>query len=162
MERVKEKKIASPFLENERKGGMSVCNIAYTECLRGEPLVTVALSSCSDAFRRTFLRECQGFLLEFLKVLNQSAYAKSGWASSLSCFSPDMMLLGDESYAVVLFKDLTTYFWTVGVYPRWIARQLLTSLNLCSLNYGDGTNGWFLLSRTVSLSCVIPGYWTVV
>ena len=89
-------------------------NIPYTECLRGEPLVTVALSSCSDAFRRAFLRECQGFLLEFLKVLNQSAYAKSGLASSLSCFSPDMMLLGDESYAVVLFKDLTTYFLDCG------------------------------------------------
>ena len=76
--------------------------------------MTVALSSCSDALRRTFLRECQGFLLEFLKVLNQSAYAKSGLASSLSCFSPDMMLLGDESYAVVLFKDLTTYFLDCG------------------------------------------------
>ena len=86
-------------------------NIAYTECLRGEPLVTV---SCSDAFRRTFLRECQGFLLEFLKVLIQSAYAKSGLASSLSCFSPDKMLLGDESYAVVLFKDLTTCFLDCG------------------------------------------------
>ena len=89
-------------------------NIAYTECLRGEPLVTVALSSCSDALRRTSLRECQGFLLEFLKVLNKSAYAKSGLASSLSCFSPHMMLLGDESYAVVLFKDLTTYFLDCG------------------------------------------------
>ena len=95
-------------------------NIAYSECLRGEPLVTVALSSCLDPLHRTFLREFQGFLLEFLKVLNQSAHAKSGLASSLSCFSPDMILQGDESYVVVLFKDVTTYFLECG---------RLTSLN---------------------------------
>ena len=83
-------------------------NIPFVECLRGEPLVTVALSACGDAVRRPFLRECHGFLSEFLKVLNQSAYAKSVLSSNLSCFSPDMMLLGDESYAVQLFKDLTT------------------------------------------------------
>ena len=76
--------------------------------------MTVALSSCGDPLRRTFLRECHGFFLEFLKVLNQSAYAKSCLASSLSCFSPDMMLQGDESYAVVLFKDLISYFLECG------------------------------------------------
>ena len=73
-----------------------------------------SISSCSNALRRTLLRECQGILLEFFKVLNQSVYAKSSLASSLGCFFPDMMLQGDESYAVVLFKDLTTYFLDCG------------------------------------------------
>ena len=47
-------------------------------------------------------------------MLNQSPYAKSGLASSLSCFSLDMMLQGDESYSVILFKNLTTFLLGCG------------------------------------------------
>ena len=89
-------------------------NVSYIDCLRSEPIVIKALDGCSDAVKRGFLRECHGFLMEFLKVLNTSAYATSRLCSSLSCFSPDMLLMGEEAYTVSLFRDLVSCLQTCG------------------------------------------------
>ena len=74
----------------------------------------MALDGCSDAVKRSFLRECQGSLMELLKVLNTSAYATSRLSSSLSCFSPDKLLQGDEAYTVSLFRALVSCLQTCG------------------------------------------------
>ena len=89
-------------------------NLSYIDCLRSELIVVKALGVCSDAVKRRFLRECHGFLMEFLKVLNASAYATSRLSSSLSCFSPDMLLMGEEAYTVSLFRDLVSCLQTCG------------------------------------------------
>ena len=47
-----------------------------------------------------------GYLLEFLKCLGASSYAKSHVARSLSCLSVDMLLGGDADYVIKLFQDL--------------------------------------------------------
>ena len=52
--------------------------------------------------------------MKFLKVLNTSAYATSRLCSSLSCFSPDMLLMGEEAYTVSLFRDLVSCLQTCG------------------------------------------------
>ena len=41
----------------------------------GEPSILKALRGWDDAPRRSFLRECQGCLLELLKQLRSSPYA---------------------------------------------------------------------------------------
>ena len=56
--------------------------------------------------RRSFLRECLGYLSEFLKVLGSCSYAKFRVARSLSCLSVDMLLGGDADYVMDLFQDL--------------------------------------------------------
>ena len=89
-------------------------NVSYIDCLRSEPIVIKALDGCGDAVKRSFLRECHGFLMEFLKVLNTSAYATSRLSSSLCCFSPDMLLMGEEAYTVSLFRDLVSCLQTCG------------------------------------------------
>ena len=89
-------------------------NVAYVDCLRSEPIVLKALQGCSDAVKRNFLRECHGFLMEFLKVLNVSSYSTSLLASSLSCLSPDMLLQGDEAYTVSLFRELVSCLQACG------------------------------------------------
>ena len=89
-------------------------NVYYIDCLRSQPIVIKALGGCGDAVKRSFLRECQGFLMEFLKVLNTSAYAISQLPSSLSCFSPDMLPMGEEAYTVSLFRDLISCLQTCG------------------------------------------------
>ena len=89
-------------------------NVAYVDCLRSEPIVLKALQGCSDAAKRNFLRECHGFLMEFLKVLNVSSYSTSLLASSLSCLSPDMLLQGDEAYTVSLFRELVSCLQACG------------------------------------------------
>ena len=67
-----------------------------------------ALQDFDDAHRRTFLRECQGSLLELLKRLGSSAYSSSRVARSLSCLGGDMLLCGDAEYVVDLFQDLVS------------------------------------------------------
>ena len=89
-------------------------NIPYVECLVGEPIVMKVLSGCTVAVRRSFLRESQSMLMAFLRVLNESRFMRSRLSSSLSCFSPDMLLLGDESYAVELFRDLVAVYQECG------------------------------------------------
>ena len=81
-------------------------NVAGAECLQGEPSIMKAMRGLDDGSRRSFLKECQGFLLEFLKCLGASSYAKSRVARSLSCLSVDMLLGGDVDYVVELFQDL--------------------------------------------------------
>ena len=73
----------------------SWANVAASECVQGEPSIMKALRGLDDGLRRSFLRECQGYLLEFLKVLGSCSYAKSRIARSLSCLSVDMLLGGD-------------------------------------------------------------------
>ena len=73
---------------------------------QGEPSLMKALRGLDESLRRTFLRECQGSLLEFLKVLGSCSYVKSRIARSLSCLSVDMLLGGDADYVVDLFQDL--------------------------------------------------------
>ena len=63
--------------------------VSYIECLRTEPLFVTALVGCTEAVRKSFLRKGYGFLMEFLKVLNNSVFMDSRLASNLSCFSPD-------------------------------------------------------------------------
>ena len=55
----------------------SWANVARAECLQGEPSFMKALRGSDEGSRRSFLRECQGYLLEFLKCLGASSYAKS-------------------------------------------------------------------------------------
>ena len=67
-------------------------NVTTAECLQSEPSVLAALRGFDDAPRRSFLRECQVYLFEFLKQLGSSAYANSCVARSLSCLRVDMLL----------------------------------------------------------------------
>ena len=84
----------------------SWANVTVAECLQGEPSILKAIRGLDDAPRRSFLRECQGYLLELLKQLGSSPYAHSRIARSLSSLSVDMLLGGDADYAVELFQDL--------------------------------------------------------
>ena len=52
----------------------------------GEPVVVKALARCTAAVRRSFLRESHALLMEFLRVLNESAFMNSRLSSNLSCF----------------------------------------------------------------------------
>ena len=83
-------------------------NVTASECLRAEPSILSALRGFDDAARRSFLRDCQLYLLEFLKQLGSSNYANSRIARSLSCLSEDMLVCGDAEYVVDLFQDLVT------------------------------------------------------
>ena len=83
-------------------------NVTAGECLQSEPSIVTALRGFDGAPRRTFLRECQGSLLELLKHLGSSAYSSSRVARSLSCLSVDMLLCGDAEYVVELFQDLVS------------------------------------------------------
>ena len=89
-------------------------NLAYVECLAGEPIVVKALAGCTVAIRRSFLHESHSLLMSFLRVVKESAFMNSRLSSSLSCFSPDMLLLGDESYAVKLFRGLVAFYQECG------------------------------------------------
>ena len=66
--------------------------VSYVECLRTEPLFVSALAGCTEAVRKSFLREGHGFMMELLKVLNSSGFMDSRLASNLSCFSHDMLM----------------------------------------------------------------------
>ena len=44
-------------------------NVPALECLRSEPIVMTALGGCGDTVKRSFLKECPNFLMEFLKAL---------------------------------------------------------------------------------------------
>ena len=81
-------------------------NISYVECLVEEPIVVKALAGRTVAVHHSFLRENQAMLMVFLRVLNESTFMSSRLASNLSCFSPDMLLLSEESYTVELFRGL--------------------------------------------------------
>ena len=52
--------------------------------------------------------------MSFLRVVNESAFMNSRLSSSLSCFSPDMLLLGEESFAVELFRGLVAFYQECG------------------------------------------------
>ena len=52
--------------------------------------------------------------MEFFNVLNTSPCATYRLASSLSCFSPDMLLERDGAYTVTLFRDLVSCLQTCG------------------------------------------------
>ena len=88
--------------------------VSYIECLRTEPLFVSALAGCTEAVRKSFLREGYGFLMEFLKVLNSSVFMDARLASNLSCLSPDLLLLGDESYTIELFRGLVACYQECG------------------------------------------------
>ena len=89
-------------------------NLSFVDSLKSEPINVKALVRYSDTAKRSFLRECHGFLMEFLKVLNFSPYATSLLAWSLNCLSPDMVLQGDEQYTVSLFRELVSCLQTCG------------------------------------------------
>ena len=90
-------------------------NLPFVECLVvGEPLMVKALAGSTGAVRRSFLREGQSLLMGFLLVLNESAFMNSRLSSSLSCFSPDMLLLGEEPYTVELFRCLVACYQECG------------------------------------------------
>ena len=89
-------------------------NVAYVDCFRGERIVGLAMTGFTDAPKRTFLRDCHGLLMEFLKVLSRCPFILSQFASNLSCFAPDMLLLGDEKYTVELFRGLMACFQECG------------------------------------------------
>ena len=80
-------------------------NVTAAECLQSEPSIVAALRGFDDAPRRSFLRDCQVILLEFLTQLGSSAYANFRVARSLSCLSVDM-LCGSADYVADLFQDL--------------------------------------------------------
>ena len=84
----------------------SWANITVAECLQGEPDILKSLRGFEDAPRRSFLRECQRYLLELLKLLGTSSYANSRVARSLSALSLDMLFGGDADYVSDLFQDL--------------------------------------------------------
>ena len=65
-----------------------------------------SLRGFEDAPQRSYLRECQGHLLELLKLLGASSCANSRVARSLSALSVDMMFGGDADYVSNLFQDL--------------------------------------------------------
>ena len=83
----------------------SWANVTVAECLQGEPSILKALRGLDDAPRRSFLRECQGYLFELLKQLGFSPYALSRVARSLRSLSVDMLLRGDADYVADLFQD---------------------------------------------------------
>ena len=84
----------------------SWANVTVAECLQGEPSILKALRGLDDAPRRSFLRECQGCLLELLKQLGSSPYAHSRFARSLISLSVDMLLGWNADYVADLFQDL--------------------------------------------------------
>ena len=47
-------------------------------------------------------------------LLNASPFANSRLAPSLSCFTPDMLLQGDEAYTVTFFRELLSCLQTCG------------------------------------------------
>ena len=89
-------------------------NVAYVDCFRGERIFGIAMTGFTDSRRRSFLRDCHGLLMEFLKVLARCPFVHSQLASNLSCFAPDMLLLGDENYTVELFRGLMACFQDCG------------------------------------------------
>ena len=89
-------------------------NVAYVDCFRGERIIGIAMTGFTEARKRAFLRDCHGLLMEFLKVLSRCPFILLQFASNLSCFSPDMLLLGDENYAVELFRGLMVCFQECG------------------------------------------------
>ena len=96
-------------------------NVAYVDCFRGERIIGIAMTGFTDARKRVFLRDCHGLLMEFLKVLSRCPFILSQFASNLSCFSPDMLLLGDENYVVELFRGLMACFQGCGCVTSVVA-----------------------------------------
>ena len=92
----------------------SWANVPVGECLQGELSIQKALRGFEESPRRSFLRECQGYLLELLKQLSSSSYANSRIARSLSCLSVDMLLGGDADYVIRLFEDLVACLQEAG------------------------------------------------
>ena len=89
-------------------------NVTAAECLQSGPSIVAALRGFDDAPRRSFLRDCQVILLEFLKQLGSSAYANSRVARSLSCLSVDMLLCGSAEYVADMFQDLVACLQEAG------------------------------------------------
>ena len=94
--------------------GVSRTNVPVGECLQGEISIQKTLRGFEESPRRSFLRECQSYLLELLKQLSSSAYANSRIARSLSCLSVDMLLRGDADYVIRLFEDLVSCLQEAG------------------------------------------------
>ena len=92
----------------------SWASVTAAECLQSEPSIMKAVRGLEDAPRRSFLRECQGYLLELLKLLGASSFIKSRIARSLSCLSIDMLFGGDADYVSELFQDLCSCFAEAG------------------------------------------------
>ena len=84
----------------------SWASVTAAESLHSEPSVMKALRGFEGGSRRSFLRECHGYLLELLKLLGSSSFVKSRIARSLSCLSVDMLVAGDADYVADLFQDL--------------------------------------------------------
>ena len=92
----------------------SWANVPVGECLQGEISIQKALRGLEESPRRSFLRECQSYLLELLKQLSSSAYPNSRIARSLSCLSVHMLLGGDADYVIRLFEDLDSCLQEAG------------------------------------------------
>ena len=100
----------------------SWANVPVGECLQGEIGIQKALRGFEESPRRSFLRECQSYLLELLKQLSSSAFANSRIARSRSCFNVDMLLGGDADYVIRLFEDLVSCLQEAG-YPNDLDRE---------------------------------------
>ena len=53
-------------------------------------------------------------MMEFLKALNSPVSMDFRLASNLSCFSPEIVLQGDEAYTVELFQCLVACYQECG------------------------------------------------
>ena len=87
--------------------------VSYVDCLRTEPIFVTALAGYNEPSRRKFLRDHHGFMMEFLTLIS-SVFMGSRLASNLSCFSPGMILQGDEAFTVELFKGLLACYQECG------------------------------------------------
>ena len=138
----------------------SWASVAAAECLQSEPSIMKAVRGFEDALRRSFLHECQGYLLELLKLLGASSFVKSRIARSLSCLSIDMLLGGDANYVSQLFQDLGSCFYEAG-YVGHVDREaaviefksLLVDLRRQSVDHAQVLDVFQYLESKDSIRC---------
>ena len=138
----------------------SWASVTAAECLQSEPSIMKAVRGFEDAPRRSFLRECQGYLLELLKLLGASSFIESRIARPLSCLSIDMLLGGDADYVSELFQDLGSCFAEagyVGDVDREAAvnefKSLLVDLRRQSVDYAQVLDVFQYLESNDSFQC---------
>ena len=115
----------------------SWANVTVAECSQGEPSILKALRGLDESPRRSFLRECQGCLLELLKQLSSSPYAHSLIARSLSSLSVDMLLGGTPNTSQTYSRILLPVCRSLVVWMVWSVRPHQTSSSLWSWSCMD-------------------------
>ena len=86
----------------------SWAKVGASDCLQSESSILKALRRFDDTLGRAFRCECQGSLLELLKLLSSPSYINSRLAWPVSCLSVDVLFGGDAEYVSELFQDLGT------------------------------------------------------